>query len=1123
MNMKIIAGRANTGKSTYIYNSIKDEIDKNTDKNLILLVPDLMTYQTEYDIIESLELEGIIDFEVFSFKRLAHKILDEVGVSVEVEDIDDLGKIMILKQIFEENRESLKLFGKASSHPGFLKKLCRLLKELKQNLISIESLEKAIQYTDNIFLKNKLSDIALIYSKYNEKTKDKFFDEEDTYKLVISSISESDYIKNSKIWIDGFETFNKQRINMIKILDEYSKDISISLNIDSAYLEDLESFDDWEAFKTIYDTFVFTSSIVEKDIKIISLTENKMDSDEIKWIEKNLFALDIEKYEKTTENISIYSSMDRYSELEATAGKIISLVRDHDYRWKDIKIAVGDLDAYMVDIKKLFHKFEIPYFADTKRDITNNPLSKYILSILDMFIWNFKYEDVFEYLKTGLSPLSDVEISHIENYALQYGVEGGKWFKEIELDFMENIRKKFASDLEEKKDEFRKLLTISDITAFLFYYLKLHKIDEKIGSRIEKFKMQNKYEKSSEYSQIWNSIMGVFEQILRIGEDDEITPLEYRKMLETGLMEVQVSIIPPTIDRVEIGDIDRISISNPRALFVIGANEGNLESDRSRGLLLDNEIETLSQYDINIMNSFDYSYFKKKHMIYKLFSSPMERLYISYALGTIDGKSLQPSLYIDILKMIFPYIKEQTDISNKDQYEYISNDNTTYDILVENIRKHIKGSKIDDIWKAVYTWYKDNDTRRFDMIENGFNYKNEIPKIEKEYMNNIFDKEISTTVSKLENYAECQFKYFVKNILKPKPRLTQNIEFYDIGNINHSILEDFINKIIDSNKKIADLTRKDVNEMIDKSIEKVLEEYSNKISALDANSRNRYLKKKIERVLKRTAIILVEQLQRGDFSPKYTELNIGVIDENDEKIKAGEYIPSLELQTGENIVKLRGIVDRVDTFEDKNGDLYLNIIDYKSSKKDIDFTDTYEGIQTQLLVYLKAILDNGEELFGKKPKVAGVYYYHVDDPIIKDSDKDIEDQILKSLKLKGFVLKDEELIYSIDRNIGSNSDIIPAGIKKDGEFSKSSNVFTEDEFDVILNYIESKITELSQNILDGNFDINPYRKKDGTNPCKYCDYISICQFDKALGNEYRQVDEIKKETFLDKISEKAVD
>ena len=1114
--MRIITGRSKTGKSTYIYRSIKDDIDREDSCNHIVLVPDLMTYQTEYHIIQTLNIEGISDIQVYTFKRLAREVLREVGR--ETEEIGSFGKTMILNKIFLENRDKLKLYKDSILHPGFLKKFEGLVVELKQNLITVDDLVKAMEEIENSLLKDKLSDIIILYKSYQDKIGEILYDEEDINDLFRENISKSTYIKNSKIWIDGFESFSTQRVETIRELSKSARDISVSLNIDSEYLDDLESFDDYEAFKVIYDTAISIKEI-EGENKWVNLSQNIKVSDEISWIEKNLFSLDTKKYERETDNIEIYSSMNSYSEVEKTAEKIVSLVRDKGYRWKDIKVAVGDLDLYIEDIKKIFKRFNIPYFADTNIDITNSPLVRYILSLLDIFIWNFRYADVFDYLKTGLTNMSDNDVNCIENYTLMHGIEGEKWFKEVEVEFIENIRENFISNFKDSRKRFENLNTIEEITAFIFQYLELHEVDKKISELILSFKWEKNYEKASEYSQIWNNVMEIFDEISKIGGEDKITPLEYRNMIETAFQGVNINIIPPTIDRVEIGNIERIAVTSSKALFVIGANEGNLDSDKLRSLLLDSEMDLLCNRGIEIMNCSDYLYFKKKHMIYKLFTSPKEKLYTSYSLGNTDGGSMEPSLYINILKMIFPYILEETDISKSKPFDHISNCDTSYDILVENIRDYLNGYQIDDIWKSVYSWYKDNRHEKFNMIGAGLNYKNEVSKISD--MSGVFPEEINTTVSKLENYLRCPFRYFVENALKARPRPSQKVEFYDIGNIYHNILEGFINKIIESDKNIEDISDEEVIKYIDEAITHVFKKSESQIPALNMNKRNSYLKNKIERVSIRTANTLISQLKKSNFKPQYTELKIGDLNRRDEENRLN--IPALEIETGNHKIKLRGKIDRIDTFEDDDGEVYLSIIDYKSSSKDIDFTDLYDGMGIQLLVYLKAVIENGEKIFSRKPKVAGVYYYHIDDPIIEDGDKDIEAEILKSLKLRGLTLKDEDVVKHLDKDISGYSDIIPVALKSKGGFYKTSKVFSEDEFDAILDFVSNKISDLSEDIFDGNFPIYPFRKNSGASPCSYCDYMCICQFDRNLGNEYRRVANIAKDDFLDKISEKVVD
>ena len=1134
MSVKIIAGRAKTGKSSYIYDEIKKEASENSKCNLILIVPELMTYQAECDIIEKYNLAGIMNVEILSFNRLESKILSEVG-GLKVQNINVFGKIMLLKQIFEENKDKLQVFGNSYKRSGFLKEFDELITEFKQNLISSDSLIEASNNLEDELLKKKILDIELIYSKFNEKNE--FFDEEDKTDLFISLIKESNYLRNSKIWIDGFESFNWQRLNLIKNLYDNSKSLSISLNINSLYLENLEENDDWEAFKMTYDTYVSLNRVLKGDVEIISINGNKIYTEEIKAAEKNIFSLNVESFKKDTDKIVIYSSLNPYSETQKTAAKIISLVRDKGCRWKDIKVAAGNMDSYEVNIKRVFTQYKIPYFLDIKRDIMNNPLTKYILAILDMFIWRFKHDYVFGYLKTGLSPLKLSQVNCLENYALQYGIEGEKWFREFKLynelnnddngrdvnnEFeIEEYRKIFADDFINERKVIDKLKTTSDITRFVFNFLEKHNVYEKIQEIILEFNNNKQYEEASEYSQVWNHVMEIFEQLLLVGEETEITAKDYRKMLESGLSEIKVSIIPPAIDKVEIGDIDRIAVNKSKVLFILGANDSNLDAKNTeKGLLLNDERDLLLENNVRLIKGADYDTYKDRHMLYKLFSCPTERLNISYALGKTSGESLQPSMYVDVLKKIFISVKEESDLSSANQLKLISNYSGTYDYFVENMRNYIDGYDINDIWKDVYTWYEEKDKENFTIIDKAFKYNNFMKQLETDNIQKIYRDNMTMTVSKLENYARCQFKYFVENVLKPKPRIIQKIEFYDLGNIYHSVVEKFVDKLGDNYDDFSNISKIEAENIAEEITGNVLIEQSDKVTALEANFRNKYMKKKINRVMKRTAWTIVRQLQGSEFRPKYTELQIDFVDKHDEKARKGIYLNPIEIPVStdkiKDVMKLRGKIDRVDAFEymDK---IYVNIIDYKSSPNNIDMNDVAEGLQMQLIMYLKVLIDNGGELFGKKPDIGGVFYYYVNDPIYYDDykEKNIDDEIFKQLKLRGYVLRNKNIVKFMDKNIGSTSDVIPAAFKSDGNFYESrTKALAEDEFNNLIDFVYNKSMEMTKSILEGNIDINPYKKYDGSTPCQYCEYLSVCQFDKSLGNNYHLIRKINEDEII---------
>ncbi|MBP1926086.1 ATP-dependent helicase/nuclease subunit B [Sedimentibacter acidaminivorans] len=1119
MGLKIIAGRGKTGKSTYIYDEINSYIKKQIGRNLILIVPEQMTYQTEYEIIDRFNNYGIMDVEILSFKRLAYKVFEEVG-GLKVQEINNYGKIMLLKQTFEENINELQMFKKASKQDGFLREFEHLIKELKQNCISIEFIKNINKYKiENELLKRKLADIIKIYDEINCKTEGRFYDEEDKMDLFISSIEKSSYIKNSVIWIDGFDSFYGQRYKVINNLIKYSNDVSISLNIDVKCLNGLENFEDWESFKTTYDTYKIITEEIE-EVKVIPIYGCKNASYEIQFLEKNLFTVNEEKFIEKTDNIKIYSSMNPYTETEKTASKIVSLVRDYGYRWRDISIAVGDIDSYSNNIKKVFTQYEIPYFLDAKRDIMDNPFTKYVLSILDMFIWNFKHDNVFEYLKTGFSPINYNEMSKLENFALQYGIEGGKWFRDFKfkaknIGYYNELRRKTSEDFIKERKEFKELSNALDITMFLFAFIKKHKIQEKIEKQVEVFKKTGLYEKSSEHAQVWNSVIELFDQITLVGSDVEMTPKEYRKMIEAGFREVKISVIPPTLDKVAIGGMDRISFRKSKALFIIGANEGKLESkSNEKGLLLDDERDVLVQSGMKLISSSSFATYKEKHTLYRVFSSPTDKLYISYALGTVEGRPMQVSTYVDRLKQLFPMVKEETDLSNIDEINYISNATGTIEQVVLKLRDYMEGRVIDDIWKDVYSWYEKNHNDVFDVITNGIIYDNKVDKIQKEYVEKIYKNPVSMTVSKIENFAECPFKYFMETVVKPKPRYVQKVEFYDLGNIYHRAVEEFTNEISIKKIDINNLDKADILNLSQMCTEKVLLEKEQENTALEANERNKYMKNKIKRLVNRASYTIIEQLKRGNFRPEFTELKIG-------SSSSSNYIAPVEIKiSDEYSIYLQGRIDRVDTME-KNDKSYINIIDYKSSQKDIDLSDAVQGLQLQLLVYLSSVMKNGENIIKTKPEIGGAYYFCIDDPLVDGdnlSGKCAEDEIFKKLSLKGYVLEELDVIYNMDNQLedAKTSDIIPVAFNKDGNIKKTSKTLSKEEYRAVLNKTDEVTKGISKKILDGEIDIKPYKKDLGNKtPCTYCDYSAVCQFDVSIhGNNYRKITKQSKEEIL---------
>lgn len=1148
MEFKLVIGRAKSGKSDYLYNDVISKL--NDGANFLYIVPEQMTYSTEIDIINKISNNGLLDMQIISFKKLEYMVSDELG-GLKLQSINDYGKIMLLKKICEESLDELTVYKKALHRDGFLREFNSFMKELKKNEIDAAKLEGIdLNSVNSELLKRKLSDIIKIYKKMELETAEKFFDDEDKTKYFISKINESNIIKNSYIYIDNFESFSVQRLNVIKKLIEHSKGVVVSLNIDNNCLDNLEAIDDYEVFKVTHDTYVQLRNLsVELNIKpqIIKLDNSYIDNKEIKAIDDNMFTAPALKYgySEDLKSVQAFSSMNTYTELENVCRRIVSLVRDKGYRYRDIAVVSSSMETYSKNIQKLFMQYDIPVFIDLKKDIMNNPLVRYILSLLDMFNFNFKHQNVFECLKTGFLDFNYGEVDKLENYALEFGIEGNKWFKpfkykgveivlsedasdketeeaegteEVEdnnknknIEYYERLRRRFADNFGKLRKEFSKLKTAEDITVFLYNRFNEHNIQKSIENKVNEFRNNRLYELSLINAQVWNIIIDIFEQITLTSKDVEITPIQYRKILEAGLSEIELSIIPPTLDKVVAGDLDRAFINNYKVVFLIGANEGVLLAHGDdKGLLLDEEKDKLNNLGLNLQNTSTYNYYKEKHFLYKLLTKPTDYIFISYALSTIEGRSLQPSIYIDRLKQIFTNLKIESDLCNNDDLSFVTTKKSTLDILIEKLREHIDGKAISELWKDVYSWYKKNREDLSYIIDSGLDYKNIVENIKNTDIDKLYGESMMMSVSKLENFASCPFKFFLDYGIKPYERKELKIEYYDIGNIFHECVEMFTKKIIAKETKneqkaeyidVKTADKKAVSKCMGECIDIVLENNLSDNNALEYNERNKYIKEKIKRLLDRAAWTMVSQLKKGNFKPMFTEYEI--------KTALNEQL------------SLVGRIDRIDVYEESDK-LYINIIDYKSSRKDIDLSDVMSGLQLQLFMYMSSLIK--EELVeNHETKIGGAFYFDINDPLINAdvvAEASYEDKIFKDLSLKGYVLEDMKVIKNIDDEIEKNmtSNIIPVALKKDGGLTEKSKALNADEYKLVLKKVEHIAAELSNEILKGKIDINPYRKGLNKTPCSYCSYKTVCQFDSSIdGNKYRFIKKTSKDEIVSQL------
>lgn len=1115
--IRYILGRTGSGKSKLIHEQIKKNIINKTEK-LFLIVPEQYTLQAEIDLIKDMKVEGIIDVEVMSFNRLCNLVLVQMGGFSEVE-INNLGKAMVLRSIIDKHYEELLVFSTISQKSGFIDKISTLISEFKRVGITSEDLkEKLSERNRNEMIDRKLKDINLIFDYFNQFMTKGYFDEEDKLALTLEKLEESKMLDNAYIWIDGFDSFSSQELLVIDKMVKLSNEISISLTIDI-----FSSDSSKDLFSTTISTFESIRNIAKKYEK----TEKKIDLirkdylSDLECLEKEFFSYPYKIYEDVPENIEINLNNNYYDEIEKVAISIVNLIRKDNYRYSEIAIISGDLNKYSSIIKRTFKEYGIPYFIDEKVSIMNHPIIKMILSTISCLNSGFKYEDVFKLIKTGLTDVDEGQIEILENYVIQYGIRGNRWFKEFEygnnLDELNNIRIAFIKPFIKLKENIKTKNKVADLTKYLFEYLLELNIPLKLKEWIEYLRENKKLSHVQESTQIWNLTLEIFDQLVELEGEDIKTFKEYNRILDAGFSEIKLGIIPPALDQVVIGDIERSKSRHVKAMFLIGLNDGVIPKKfGDEGIILDDEKKLLKEEGLDLKTDSTSIMERDQFSTYVALSKATNKLFISYSSSDGEGKSLRPSVYIDKFIRVFPKLKIMSHVLEDNKNIEILNEETLYKELAKNLRKYTDDIEINTEWFNILNWYENNPIwkDRIDILKEGLFYDNQVLSIGSKSVE-LYDLPLRSSVTRLEKFVTCPFAHFIKYGLRPKDRKKYEIKLPDIGLLFHKTVEEFDFVLRENNKSWFEITREESDIYVENIVNKLVEEYSHKI--FESSSKYKYLIKKLKRVGKRAVWTLVNQVKQGEFLPYAHEVEFSL------KGQMESVSPIvIELNDGQRIM-LEGRVDRVDIYE-KDGKKYVKIIDYKSGSKKFDLSEVYYGTQLQLVTYLDAILQNSEYFKVDKLYPAGVFYFKIDDPLLESESLKgdlVEPEILKKLKMDGILLKDTDIAVAMDKNILENrkSDIIPFEIKKDDSISARSKALEEEEFSDLLVYVKEKIKDIGEKISEGVTKIEPTKNKNITS-CQYCDYLSICQFDTLFNNNYKNLKSYKDKEIIELIKKK---
>ena len=643
---------------------------------------------------------------------------------------------------------------------------------------------------------------------------------------------------------------------------------------------------------------------------------------------------------------------------------------------------------------------------------------------------------------------------------------------------LNEIRERFAEETRELALNFKGgRKTVREYCTILYEFAVKSKVQQKLKAREKKFRDQGDKAMEKEYAQIYGIVMELLDSMVEILGEEVVSRQDFRQLLETGLTQAKVALIPPSMDQVLVGDMERTRLKDIRALFFVGVNEGNIPKNTAGGgILTELDREFFQDQGIQLAPGPKELMNMQRFYLYLNMTKPRELLCLSFCQSDSQGKALGPAFLINNIRDMFPEMEVEQCSEEQEAMELLELPGISLDYLLRGLAG--EDYRENPVFQELYSWYIESPQYRTvveKLVKAAFTQKPS-DQIGKAVAGILYGEISPYSATRLERYAACAFAHFLQYGLKVTERAEYEFRAMDMGNVMHMALERFAVEVRKEGLDWAELTEEERNQLIDSCLDQVSADYGNTV--LKSSARNEYMIERTRRILRRTVWALQEQLKHGDFRPEGFEVIFG-----------------------------GGRIDRVDIMEDaEKNRVYVKVIDYKTGNTSFDLLALYHGLQLQLMIYLDGALQVEQKKYPDKEIVpAGVFYYNVKDPMIQEKiHADVEsvsDQMLKKLKMNGLVQADDDVSFRIDNTLSS----IPVSVNKDGSFSRRSSVASRKQFDALGAYVRQKICDIRESILDGNAAVEPYElgKK---NACTYCPYSTVCGFDRKIpGYEFHRL------------------
>lgn len=1111
--LKLLLGRAGTGKTTAVLRAIAASGGA---RPQVLVVPEQHSHDMERRLcaIAGNRVSGWA--EVLSFTRMAGRVFSVTG-GLAAPALDAGGRLLLMYTALQGVSSQLRVYGRPSQKPEFLAGLLATVDELKSCCISPGHLWTAGEEADGPE-GDKLLDLSLIYGAYEAMTARQGSDPRDRVTRLAEGLRESRWAAGADIYLDGFTDFTPQEGLVLRQLLSQARSVTVALTCDKAE-EDEEGAGIFSPARRTARSLMRMAQEngITWEIET-AVGDSRARAPALAALEARLFAPGGTPYEEEAPELSLFQANTPYSEVEWTAAEILRLVRDGGCRFRDIAVSARSMEGYGELIETVFARYGVPVFLTKMSDVLQKPVFALVTSALAAAAGNYQYDDLFRYLKTGLAGITWEECDLLENYALKWDLRGSRWTQKngwtmhprgyglplldadrALLERLDALRRRVVAPLEALRRNPDR--TGRGQAIALYSFLEEIGLPGQLLERTAALRERGEPALAEEYQQLWDILCGGLEQCAQILGDKPLETDEFARLFQLVLSQYDVGSIPVSLDRVTAGEMPRLAHKSCKVLFLLGADDASIpQASPSPGLLNDDDRSLLASYGLELAPTLTDKLYRENTIVYETLSLPAERLSVSWAAAGAEGTEQRPAFFVGRLRRLFPRAKLIQE-GNLDGTFRLAAPRPALELAGRRREAGAALRRLPDYAPLVARMERAAGLERGSLTRSA--------------VDALYGARVPMSASRMDKYKSCHFSYFMQYGLKAEPRRSAGFQAPEYGTFVHYVLEHVLQREELRGQK-EPIPRETLREWTRQAVDRYAEE---ELGGLEHETpRFRYLFRRLLKSVYAVVENVAEELSRSDFKPIAFELGFG----------GGGELPPVEFTEGGVTVSVTGFVDRVDGWE-KDGRLYLRVVDYKTGRKSFDLTDIWNGLGLQMLLYLFTLEREGKALFGGKEIVpAGVLYLPARDAVIAGSRGMTEEARRKAvdreLRRKGLVLDNPDVLAAMERPGGEGVRFLPVKVSaKTGAISGEALVSAE-RLGKLDRHIRAVLRDIGGELAAGKIAADPYWRGPEQNACKYCDYAEACHFEEGRGGDRRRwLPGVKAEAFWAQLEEREGD